>query len=105
MSQRARLLETSVCLTSNGPGKGMRIGEKIELGFDDDFFAGCEMVSELFAVTVGDLGHDDGAVASRIGPLGRGGRSGLGENAYIPPPPGCVCIFCVSHVGTLASSL
>ena len=68
----------------------MRISEKIEVGHDDDFFAGCEMANELFAVIVGGLGHDDGGVAPRIGPLGRGGRSGLGENAYIPPPPGCV---------------
>ena len=36
----------------------MRISEKIEVDYEDDFFAGCEMVSELFAVIVGGLGHD-----------------------------------------------
>jgi hypothetical protein len=75
---------------SNSSGKGMRIGAKIELGYNDDFFKGCEMASELLAVIVVGLGHDDEAVAPRIGLLGRGGRSGLGENAHIPPPPGCV---------------
>ena len=55
----------------------MRIGAKIELGYNDDFFKGCEMASELLAVIVVGLGHDDGDVAPRIGLLGRGGRSGL----------------------------
>ena len=68
----------------------MRIGEKIEVASIDDVFVGCEMVSERFAVIVRGLGHDDEGYASRIGPLGRGGGSGLGENAHIPPPPGCV---------------
>ena len=90
MSQRAKLLQTSVCLTSNSPGKGMRIGAKIELGFDDDFFAGCEMESELFAVIVGGRGHDDGGVAFRIVSLGRRGGSGLGlgDLHMCTPPPG-----------------
>ena len=74
----------------NCAGKGMRISEKIEVGYEDDFFAGCEMVNELFAVIVGDFGQDNGGVASRIWLLGRRGGSGLGENAHIPPPPGCV---------------
>ena len=90
MSQRVRLLETSACLTSNSSGKGMRIGAIIEVDYDGDFFVGNEMAGKLFAVVVGGLGHDDGDVASWIGLLGRGGRSGLGENAHIPPPPGCV---------------
>ena len=50
----------------------MRIGAKIELGYDDDFFVGFETESELFAVTVEGLGHDDGGVAPRIWSLGRG---------------------------------
>ena len=58
----------------------MRIGAKIELGYDDDFFVGCEMASELFAVIVGGLGHDDGGVAPRIGLLGIGnGRCQLSD--------------------------
>ena len=44
----------------------MRISEKIEVASIDDFFAGCEMVNELFAVIVGGLGRDDGAVAEQI---------------------------------------
>ena len=44
----------------------MRISEKIEVASIGDFFVGCEMVSELFAVTVGDFGHDHEAVAEKI---------------------------------------
>ena len=44
----------------------MRISEKIEVGYDDDFFVGCEMASERFAVVVRGLGRDDGAVAEKI---------------------------------------
>ena len=44
----------------------MRISEKIEVASIDDFFAGCEMASELSAVIVGDFGHDYGAVAEKI---------------------------------------
>ena len=44
----------------------MRISEKIEVASIDDFFAGCEMSSELFAVICGDLGHDYEAVAEKI---------------------------------------
>ena len=44
----------------------MRIGEKIEVDSIDDFFAGCEMSSEHFAVIVGDFGHNYGAVAEKI---------------------------------------
>ena len=44
----------------------MRISAKIELGYDGDFFVGCEMSSKLFAVAVRDLGHDHGAVAEKI---------------------------------------
>jgi len=80
MSQRAKLFETSACFMSNSSGKGMRISEKIEVASIDDFFVGCEMVSELFAVIVGGLGHDDEAVASRIGLLGIGnGRCQLSD--------------------------
>ena len=42
----------------------MRIGEKIEVASINDFFVGCEMVSERFAVIVGGLGHDDEEAAS-----------------------------------------
>ena len=31
-----------------------------------DFFAGCEMSSKLFAVIVGDFGHDHEAVFEKI---------------------------------------
>jgi len=44
----------------------MRISEKIELASIDDFFVGFKMSSELFAVTVGDFGHDYEAVAEKI---------------------------------------
>ena len=50
----------------NRSGKGMRIGEKIEVDYDDDFFPGCEMARDHFAVVVRDLGHDLGAVAEKI---------------------------------------
>ena len=67
----------------------MRISEKIEVGHDDDFFAGCEMESELFAVIVGGRGHDDGGVAFRIVSLGRRGGSGLGlGDLHMCTPPG-----------------
>ena len=90
MSQRAKFLETIAGLTSNSSGKGMRIGAKIEVDYDDDSFVGFERSSELFAGIVGGLGQDDEEADYRIGPLGRVGGSGLGENAHIPPPPGCV---------------
>ena len=44
----------------------MRISEKIELGYDDDFFAGCELANELSAVILRGLVHDDGGAAFRI---------------------------------------
>ena len=44
----------------------MRISEKIEVALIDDFFAGCEMARDHFAVIVGDPGHDDEEVAFRI---------------------------------------
>ena len=44
----------------------MRIGEKNEVDYDDDFFAGCEMARDHFAVVVRDLGHDLGAVAEKF---------------------------------------
>jgi hypothetical protein len=66
MSQRARLLETVAGLQSNCSSKGMRIGAKIELGYDGDFFVGFEMAGKLFAVVVRDLGHDHKAVAEKI---------------------------------------
>jgi hypothetical protein len=53
----------------------MRISEKIEVDTIDDFFVGCEISSKLFAVIVGDFGHDDEAVASRIGLLGSWGTA------------------------------
>ena len=59
MSQRAKLLETSAGLQSNSSGKGMRIGAKIEMDYDGDFFVGFEVAGKLFAVVVGGLGHDD----------------------------------------------
>ncbi len=51
----------------------MRISEKIEVDTIDDIFVGCEMSSELFAVILRGLGHDDEEAASRIGSLGRRG--------------------------------
>ena len=66
MSQRVRLLETISGLQSNGSGRGMRIGAKIELGYDGDFFVGFERSSELLAVIVVGLGHDHEAVAEKI---------------------------------------
>ena len=66
MSQRAKLLETIAGLTSNSSGKGMRIGTKIEVDYDDDSFVGFERSSKLFAVVVRDLGHDHRAVAEKI---------------------------------------
>ena len=75
----------------NCAGKGMLDRRKNLKWLFDDFFAGCEMARDHFAVTVGGLRHDDEDVASRIWPLGRGGGSGLGVCAYVyPPPPGCV---------------
>ena len=50
----------------NCSGKGMRISEKIEVASIGDFFVGCEVVSELFAVIVGGRGHDSRAVAEKI---------------------------------------
>ena len=50
----------------NRSGKGIRISGIFELASIDDFFVGCEMVSELSAVIVGDFGHDYGAVAEKI---------------------------------------
>ena len=50
----------------NCSGKGMRISEKIEVDTIDDFFVGCEISSKLFAVIVGDFGHDYEAVAENI---------------------------------------
>jgi hypothetical protein len=44
----------------------MRISEKIEEDTIDDFFEGCEISSKLFAVIVGDFGHDYEAVAEKI---------------------------------------
>ena len=67
----------------------MRIGAKIELGYDDDFFVGFEIESELFAVIVWGLGHDDKDVAFRIGLLGRGKRERPRPRrfAYVYTPP------------------
>ena len=81
----------------------MRIGAKFELGFDGDFFVGCELASELFAVIVGALGQDDEEAVYRIGPLGRVGGSGLGEIAYIPPPPGVYVFFAFRMWGCWAT--
>lgn len=65
----------------------MRISEKIEVGYEDDFFAGCEMVNELSAVIVGDFGQDNGGVASRVGLWG--GRRVWPRSVHMcTPPPG-----------------
>ena len=105
MSQRAKLLETIAGLTSNSSGKGMRIGAKIELGYDDDFFAGCELANELSAVIVGGLGHDDGDVASWIGLLGTGSERLRDVHMCTPPPGGGGRVWCFPACGDAGSSV
>ena len=79
----------------------MRIGAKIELGYDDDFFVGFERSGKLFAVVVGGLGHDDGGVASRICLLGTGSERLRDVHMCTPPPGGGVGYGVFLHVGTL----
>ncbi len=81
----------------------MRIGAKIELGFDDDSFVGFERSSELFAVVVGGLGHDDGDVASWIGLLGTGSERLRDVHMCTPHPGGGVGYGVFLHAGTLCS--
>ncbi len=44
----------------------MRIGAKIEVDYDDDFFVVVVMAGKLSAVVVRGLGHDHKAVAEKI---------------------------------------
>ena len=71
----------------------MRIGAKIELGYDDDSFVGFEVESELFAVILRGLGHDDEEAASRIWLLGRRGGAASEKMHTYPPPPGVYVFF------------
>ena len=71
----------------------MRISEKIEVDYEDDFFAGCEMENELFAVIVGGLGHDDEEAASRVGPRGEGEGAASEKKMHTYPPHPRVCMY------------
>jgi formylmethanofuran dehydrogenase subunit C len=105
MSQRARLLETIAGLTSNSSGKGMRIGAKIEVDYDDDSFVGCEMENELIAVVVEGLGHDDGDVASWIGLLGTVQERLRDVHMCTIPPGGGGRVWCFPACGDAGSSV